>query len=205
MEVYKAIANVAAEMATVGISKGKENKQQGFKFRGIDDVYNALAPVLARNGLVILPRCVERNVVERVTAKGGNLFYVTVRAEFDFVSAVDGSKHTVATYGEAMDSGDKATNKAMSAAFKYAAFQSFCIPTEETAVDADAVTHPATTPAPVDIEPWVAKMLAATSSKQLGAVAQEAWDATGDERIIAEHSRILAERKAAAAQLAGQA
>lgn len=205
MEVYKAIANVAAEMATVGISKGKENKQQGFKFRGIDDVYNALAPVLARNLLVILPRCVERNVVERVTAKGGNLFYVTVRAEFDFVSAVDGSKHTVATYGEAMDSGDKATNKAMSAAFKYAAFQSFCIPTEETAIDADATTHPASTPAPIDIEPWVAKMLAATSSKQLGAVAQEAWDATGDERIVAEHSRILAERKAAAAQLAGQA
>jgi hypothetical protein len=117
MEVYKAIAAVAGEMAQVGISKAKENKMQGFKFRGIDDVYNALAPVLARHQLVILPRCMEREVVERVTAKGGNLFYVTVRAEFDFVSAVDGTRHTVATYGEAMDSGDKATNKAMSAAF----------------------------------------------------------------------------------------
>lgn len=58
---------------------------------------------------------------------------------------------------------------------------------------------------PVDIEPWIAKMLAATSSKQLGAVAQEAWDATGDERIISEHTRILNERKAAAKQLAEQA
>lgn len=53
----------------------------------------------------------------------------------------DGSIHTVTTYGEAMDSGDKATNKAMSIAYKYAAFQAFCIPTEETAIDADAETH----------------------------------------------------------------
>lgn len=62
------------------------------------------------------------------------------------------------------------------------------------------------TPKPaVDIEPWIAKMLAATSSKELNKVAQEAWDATQDERITTEHSRILAERKAAAKQLAEQA
>lgn len=206
MIVYKAIAAVAGEMAVQGIAKGKKNEQQGFKFRGIDDVYNALAPMLARHNLVILPRCVERTLVERQTAKGGNLFYVTVKAEFDFVSAEDGSKHTVSTYGEAMDSGDKATNKAMSAAYKYAAFLSFCIPTEETAMDADAVTHPSTTRAPIDIEPYIATMLAATSSKALGEAAKAAWDATGDDRITTEHSRILAERKAAAAkQLAEQA
>ena len=39
-----------------------------------------------------------------------------------------------------MDSGDKATNKAMSAAYKYAALQTFCIPTEGDN-DADATTH----------------------------------------------------------------
>jgi hypothetical protein len=60
--------------------------------------------------------------------------------EFNFVSALDGSKHTVKTFGEAMDSADKATNKAMSAAYKYAAFQAFCIPTEGD-TDADATTH----------------------------------------------------------------
>lgn len=150
MEVYKAIADVAGELAQSGISKNSKNQQQGFMFRGIDAVYNHLAPLLAKHRLVILPRCLERDVVERQTAKGGNLFYVTVKCEFDFVSAVDGTKHTVATFGEAMDSGDKATNKAMSAAYKYAAFQSFCIPTEETAQDADAETHqvrPAARPA----------------------------------------------------------
>ena len=81
-----------------------------------------------------------RQCEERQTAKGGTLFYVTVEAEFDFVCAEDGSKHTVKTFGEAMDSGDKATNKAMSAAYKYAAFQAFAIPTEGDN-DADAHTH----------------------------------------------------------------
>ncbi|MEQ9888877.1 ERF family protein [Pectobacterium zantedeschiae] len=140
-KVYAAISAVAEEMATQGISKSSRNAQQGFMFRGIDQVYNALAPVLAKHKLVILPRITERTVTERVTQKGGTLFYVVVKAEFDFASAEDGSIHTVATYGEAMDSGDKATNKAMSIAYKYAAFQAFCIPTEETAIDADAECH----------------------------------------------------------------
>ena len=65
-----------------------------------------------------------------MSKSGGNLFYVTVEAEFDLVAAEDGSKHTIRTFGEAMDSGDKATNKAMSAAYKYAAMQAFSIPTE---------------------------------------------------------------------------
>ncbi|MBG3020407.1 ERF family protein [Proteus genomosp. 6] len=139
--VYKAISNVAREMAETGIKKGSVNQQQGFMFRGIDAVYNALAPALVKHGLLILPRIIERTVTERQTQRGGLLFYVVVKAEFEFVSVEDGSKHTVVTYGEAMDSGDKATNKAMSIAYKYAAFQTFCIPTEETAIDADAEAH----------------------------------------------------------------
>lgn len=139
--VYKAISNVAREMAETGIKKGSVNQQQGFMFRGIDAVYNALAPALVKHGLLILPRIIERTVTERQTQRGSLLFYVVVKAEFEFVSVEDGSKHTVVTYGEAMDSGDKATNKAMSIAYKYAAFQTFCIPTEETAIDADAEVH----------------------------------------------------------------
>jgi len=110
-------------------------------------VYNALAPVIARHGLVILPRCLSRDMTERHSAKGGVIFSVVVEAEFDFVSSHDGSHHTVKTYGEAMDSADKATNKAMSAAYKYAAFQAFCIPTEGDN-DADATTHQVTAPRP---------------------------------------------------------
>jgi hypothetical protein len=140
LKVYEAIAKITDSMSKHGISKDKRNQQQGYSFRGIDDVYNALSPMLAANKLCILPRMIDRELIERVSSKGGALFYVTVRAEFDFVSAEDGSKHTVTTYGEAMDSADKATNKAMSAAFKYAAFQAFCIPTEGDN-DADSTTH----------------------------------------------------------------
>jgi hypothetical protein len=140
MSVYKAINKVQADLAREGIAKDRNNQQQGYKFRGIDDVYNALSPLLAKHGLCVLPRCTGRDVVERVTAKGTAIFYVTVCAEFDFVAAEDGSKHTVVTYGEAMDTGDKATNKAMSAAYKYACMQAFSIPTEGDN-DADAQTH----------------------------------------------------------------
>lgn len=140
MEVYKAINRVQSELASVGITKDKRNAAQGYNFRGIDDVYNALSPMLAKNGLCILPRVLSREVTEKLTSKGGTMFYVAVEVEFDFVSAEDGSKHVVKTFGEAMDSGDKATNKAMSAAYKYAAFQAFAIPTEGDN-DADAHTH----------------------------------------------------------------
>ena len=152
MEVYNAINAVQSEMSQVGISKDKKNVQQGYSFRGIDDVYGALAPMLAKHKLCIIPYVLSRNVVERQTKSGGILFYTTVECEFHFISAVDGSKHIAKTFGEAMDSGDKSTNKAMSAAYKYAAFQTFCIPVD--VVDADAETHKDILPKPaVDVQP----------------------------------------------------
>lgn len=140
MNVYQAINAVQADLSVSGISKDRTNSFDKYQFRGIDDVYNVLSPLLAKHGLCILPRMIARESVERESQKGGALFYVTVEAEFDFVSAKDGSKHTVKTFGEAMDRGDKATNKAMSAAYKYAAFQAFAIPTEGNP-DADAESH----------------------------------------------------------------
>ena len=131
MNVYKAINAVQTELASIGITKSRRNNQgNGYNFRGIDDVYNTVSPLLAKHGLCILPRVLSRQCVERKSNSGGNLFFITVEMEFDLVSSEDGSKHTIKTFGEAMDSGDKATNKAMSAAYKYAAFQAFAIPTE---------------------------------------------------------------------------
>lgn len=138
--VYGKIASVQAALARTGIAKSRKNQQQGYQFRGIDEVYGALAPLLAEHRLCVMPRMIAREVVERATQRGGALFNVTVEAEFDFVSADDGTSHTVRTFGEAMDSADKATNKAMSAAYKYAAFMTFAIPTEGDN-DADATTH----------------------------------------------------------------
>ena len=138
--VYQAIAAVMARLAKDGIGKDRRNEQQGYAFRGIDDVYNALAPILAEHQLCILPKVQSREVTERQTRSGSTLFYVNVLVDFHFVSANDGSTHVVSMPGEAMDSADKATNKAMSAAYKYACLQTFCIPTEGDN-DADATTH----------------------------------------------------------------
>jgi hypothetical protein len=160
--VYTAIAEVTEKLGKHGIAKDRENTQgSGYKFRGIDDVLNALSPCLSAAKLCILPRVLERTIVERTARSGGGLFYITVKVDFDFVSAVDGSKHVITTYGEAMDSGDKATNKAMSAAYKYAAFQAFCIPTEGDN-DADASTHEVK-PA---VEPEAEKAKAAPPAKK---------------------------------------
>ena len=159
--VYGCISHVQADLAKRGIEKSQRNAQQGYAFRGIDSVYNALAPILAEHKLVIIPRILSRSCVERTTQKGGVLFYVTVEAEFDFIAASDGSKVTARTYGEAMDSADKATNKAMSAAYKYAAFQTFCIPTEGDH-DADATTpEPLRPQPPAHYEKWLKELTAA--------------------------------------------
>jgi len=139
MKVYQAINAVQSELAKIGITKSRTNQQgASYKFRGIDDIFNTVSPLLAQHGLCILPRVLSRECIERQTKAGGAIFYVTVEVEFDFVAAVDGSKHTVKTFGEAMDTSDKATNKAMSAAYKYAALQAFAIPTEG---DNDADAH----------------------------------------------------------------
>ena len=74
--VYQLIAQVASEMARDGIAKDRNNAQQGYKFRGIDDVYNALAPVISKAGLVIIPRMISREFVERVSASNKAIFYV---------------------------------------------------------------------------------------------------------------------------------
>ena len=131
MKVYQAINSVQLALSKIGIEKNRTNQQgSSYKFRGIDDIYNVVSPLLAEHHLCILPRMLARNCVERVSKNGGALFYITVEAEFDLISSEDGSKHTIKTFGEAMDSGDKATNKAMSAAYKYAMIQLFAIPTE---------------------------------------------------------------------------
>ena len=169
MSVYKAINAVQAELAKTGITKDRQ--AQTYKFRGIDDVYNAIAPLLAKHGLCILPRVLNRTCVERVNKNGNAMFYVTVDAEFDFVSTEDGTKHTAKTFGEAMDVSDKATNKAMSAAYKYAMFQAFCIPTEGDN-DADATTHEV---AAVNMDAIKQSMLDAPNLDALQAHFKAAW------------------------------
>lgn len=135
-KIYKAIPCIMGEINAVG--KNKKNSQQGFMYRGIDDVMNAINPALVKHNVFIVPEVMEQTREERKTAKGGSLVYSVCKMKFRFC-ADDGSCVEAVTVGEGMDSGDKATNKAMAVAFKYACFQVFCIPTEEMK-DPDAET-----------------------------------------------------------------
>jgi hypothetical protein len=139
--VYEAIARVSAELAGIGVGKDRKNMAQGFMFRGIDDIYQVLCTLLPKHGLVIIPRVMYRGVTERQSQKGGALYQVICEVEFDIVSTEDGSRHTARIVGEAMDSGDKATNKAMAIAYKYLAFLMFCIPVVGVIDDPDSETH----------------------------------------------------------------
>lgn len=149
MNVDECICAVMGELVKVGISKENTNKQQGYKFRGIDDVYNILAKFLHKHKLTITPKTLSRERIECQSKSGGVVFHAFVMVEYTLTSAWDGSSKTAVLPGEAMDSGDKSTNKAMSAAYKYLCLQEFCIPTEGDN-DADFESHEIVSQAPTE-------------------------------------------------------
>ena len=140
VEIYETIIKVMAELEA--IKKDKYNSIQKFNFRGIDDVYNAIHPLLAKHGLFTVPTNIFEDVTEeRTSGKGNTLLYRMFKVEYTLY-ARDGSCIKAIAKGEGMDSGDKATNKAMSAAHKYALLQIFCIPTDDIQ-DSDTSTDTA--------------------------------------------------------------
>lgn len=157
MNIYEAIADIMAQGYAIG--KNNKNQQQGFKYRGIDDVMNTFQPLMAARGVFTVPEILEHYREERQTAKGGNLIYSILKVKYTFYAA-DGTSVSAVVIGEGMDSADKSSNKAMAAAMKYAMFQTFCIPTEEMQMDdPDRVT-------PVDSRRQAQPQPAATTPAQ---------------------------------------
>ena len=137
--VYALVGEAMREIRAVG--KDSVNQTQGFKYRGIDAVMNALNPVMAKLGLFFVPEVLEQTREERESVKTYNnketktlLKYSILKIRYTLY-APDGSNVSAVVIGEGMDSGDKASNKAMAVGLKYAAFQLFMIPTEEMAQD----------------------------------------------------------------------
>lgn len=132
--IYQSIAAIMGESYTIG--KSKVNQQQGFRYRGIDDVMNTFQPLLSKHHVFLVPEVIENTRQDVTNSKGTVLHYSIMKVKFTFF-AEDGSSVCAVVIGEGMDSGDKASNKAMAIAMKYAMFQVFCIPTEEMS-DPDA-------------------------------------------------------------------
>jgi hypothetical protein len=141
MENKLPIAQALSEvMKAVGaIAKKDKNTAQGFNFRGIDSVVNAVSPALQKFGVVVVPSVEEYDyqtveIGRNRTAMG----HVRVKVTYTFIG-VNGDAIKATVVGEAMDSGDKATAKAMSVAFRTALLQSLSLPTDE--IDPDAHSY----------------------------------------------------------------
>ena len=130
--IYKAIPAIMAEVGA--ISKDRENVAQRYKFRGIDDVYNAVHPLLTKYKVFTVPEILKEEDTQVTSAKGNILFYSRLTMRYTMY-AEDGSNVVGTVRGEGMDSGDKASNKAMAVAHKYFFIQLLCIPTEEGSID----------------------------------------------------------------------
>lgn len=126
--IFAAIPRVMTDIDAIG--KNRKNIQQDFKFRGIDDVYNEVQKIMAKHGVFTVPEVVNRVYTSRQTAKGSLMMERILTIKYRFYAS-DGSFVEAVVDGEAMDTGDKTSNKSMSVAHKYALLQVFCIPTED--------------------------------------------------------------------------
>lgn len=127
-----------ADMSAVG--KGQYNKIQQFNFRGIDDVYNAIQPLLAKHGVFCTPEVLEITRSEKLTKTGAVMTYTLMKIKYTYF-AEDGSSVSCIVFGEGADSGDKSSAKAMAIAHKYSILQTFAIRTEDSRNDGDGESH----------------------------------------------------------------
>ena len=174
--IYAKMANILKE--TKAITKSEKNQQQGFKFRGIDNVMNELHELFAKNDVFILQEVQGFTTENRPTKSGGTNTFTRATIKFRYTTT-DGSFVETVNVGEAMDSGDKGMNKAMSIALKYSLLQMFLIPTEEPK-DPDA-----NTPEETDYLAMALQEINATQSKQtLAGIYNNYQDLHTDQRFM---------------------
>jgi hypothetical protein len=127
--IHPAMLAVMRDAAEIGIGKDDVNQGQKYRYRGIERAMNTMVGILIRHQVLVLPSY--ETIIEKdmPTKSGGSMEFVKVRGQFKFMSAEDGSAVDTVFFGEAADSGDKATTKAQSVAFRTALFQTFVIPT----------------------------------------------------------------------------
>lgn len=136
MNIYESITAVQADVEFIGKDKTTQSGSK-FNYRGVDQVLNTLHPLFSKHRVFAVPEVLEiLTREERTTNNGNKVLYEVLKIKYTFY-AEDGTSVSAVVVGEAMDSGDKVSNKCMSVAYKYACFQLLSIPTEETAADPD--------------------------------------------------------------------
>lgn len=137
MNVFERFSKVQAAMAHTGIDKGMKNKQQGYAYRGIDQVMNAVGPILAEANVLVMPSVQNHNMVQGKTKSGGVSFHHTVEVEYMIYGPEGDSLGPFKSRGECIDTSDKGLNKACTAAYKYWVLTALCVPTEGDDADSD--------------------------------------------------------------------
>ena len=133
--VYQALNAVMRDVQAV--RKGERNTHGGFNFRGIDAVTNAVGPALRAHGVIVVPNVLDAQYdVVHVGKQQTIMSRVVLRIEWKWYGP-EGDFITCVTQGESFDSGDKATAKAHSVAFRTAMLQTLCLPTDEKDPDVD--------------------------------------------------------------------
>lgn len=132
MQVIKSLNAIMSEIGA--IEKSRQNKQQNYAFRGIEDLYAAGQPLFVKHGVVPCAEVIEQSVNRyEIVKQDGSIrydYHAILRIKFTFY-ALDGSSVSVTTCGEGLDNSDKAVNKATSGAMKYALITLLQIPTQD--------------------------------------------------------------------------
>jgi ERF superfamily len=203
MSVKKAINNVSRGLAQIGIAKQRENKEQGYRYRGIDDFMNALSPLLVEHGLVILPDYKVTKVDLTGQTKTGTPWFTTyIDARFTFACVADDSTVDVWVRGEGRDNADKGANKAMSAAYKAMAAQVFCVPfgamLDAEQLDQEPLDEPAQAMSEQALADHLAAVEAASDKESLTKARDNARAAAEQANDQAAYAKIVAAVKAKA-------
>lgn len=171
-------ALVAVTRDVLAVAKSERNPQQGFSFRGIDAVMNAVGPAFRKHGVICTPTVRSVEYAAAQTAKGSTMNVARVQVTYTFRGP--GSEVVEATVpGEAFDSGDKSTAKAMSVAYRTALLQVLTLPTDEPEPDAEAVD------ASVVVQEWSARIDSAGSADELREIYRQASSA-GAPGVVAD-------------------
>lgn len=147
MNIHERITAIIADLPAIGKDSEISGGGQRYKYRGIDDIMPSIKSLLAKHGVHLAPSfsVVDDQSWEATRNNGGTTRWrhVTISGTFRFYGT-GGDAFEVTTIGEGKDSADKAFNKAMTAALKYALIQTFAIADGE---DPDHERHETAGPA----------------------------------------------------------
>ena len=180
--VVEALSAAMAEVQAVG--KGDRNNEQGYNFRGIDAVVNAVGPVFRKHGIVPVPVKTTASYRDVLTSREKRSRECTVTVTYRFYGPA-GDFIDAEVPGESMDFGDKGAPKAMSVAYRILLLQTLCIPTHEPEPDSQTYERAAAqeeTGSPAAIELFAAIVDAKTKT-QLRAAWEGVRDARAEGRI----------------------